>query len=387
MNRPEAQRSAAAGRFIHGARSIVSGSAKAVTELDRRRVTGKSPNSRLSGPRPSSYLQDRDRTMTNTSVHSSSPAQIFVGIDVAKAKFDVFIAPAGDCCTIENEPSDIASLVHRLKALAPKLIVIEHSGGYERSLALELMDAGLPVALINPREARNFARITRQVAKNDSLDAKLLADFARVMSPQVSVRPSDQQILLDELITRRRQLVATRATEQTRLKQAHAKDIRAMTKKLIETLTGMIIRTEEQIAKLIQNDDDWQNKLKILESVQGVGTTTATTLIAELPELGELNRQQIAALVGVAPYERQSGQWQGKRFCTGGRVAVRCALYMAAVTALRCNPVIKAYYHRLRAHGKLFKVAINACMRKLLIILNTMVKNGQSWQPKIATNP
>jgi transposase len=315
---------------------------------------------------------------------ASSP--VFVGIDVAKAKFDVFIAPAGAYFTIENTPADIAALAKRLRPLGPVLIVIEHSGGYERSLALELMDAALPVALINPREARSFATLSRKLAKNDRLDAEVLADFGRVMNPHITPRPSEEQILLDELVTRRRQLVAMRASEQNRLQQAHARDVRDTIKKLVENLNGLIERTEKKIAELIQNDDDWRNKLKILESVQGVGTVTATTLIAELPELGNATRQEIAALAGLAPYERQSGQWVGKRFCTGGRIAVRCALYMATVTAMRCNPVIKAYYHRLRANGKIVKVALNACMRKLLIILNTMLKTGQSWQPNIAAN-
>lgn len=315
------------------------------------------------------------------------PSSTCVGIDVAKDKLDVFVDTTGELFTTDNQPKAIAALAKKLLALQPQVVVIEHSGGYERRLAIDLMDAGLPVALVNPRQTRDYARATNQFAKNDTLDAILLASFGQACKPQLTPRPPEKRLLLDEQVTRRRQLVEFRAAEQTRLQQARAKDIQRSIQKLIRDLNHLIDQLERQIAKLIESDDDWRGKARQLQSVTGVGPVAASTLLAEMPELGQANRQEIAALAGLAPFDRESGRWKGKRRCFGGRASVRKVLYMAAVTAAKHNPVIAALYHRLTAAGKPFKVVIVACMRKLLIILNALLKNGQSWQPKIAANP
>jgi transposase len=310
-----------------------------------------------------------------------------VGIDVAKDKLDVFVDVTGELFTVENQPKAIAALAKKLLALQPQVIVIEHSGGYERRAAIDLMDAGLPIALVNPRQTRNFARATNRLAKNDPLDARLLAHFGKACRPELSQRPPENRLLLDELVTRRRQLVEFRASEYNRANQARAKDIQHSIKSHIRSLDHMIEKLDRQIAKLIEIDDDWRGKAQILRSAAGIGPVAASTLLAELPELGQANRQEIAALAGLAPFDRESGSWKGKRHCFAGRASVRKALYMAAISAIKHNPVIAAAYQRLIAAGKPFKVAIVACMRKLLVILNSMLKNGQSWQPSIATNP
>jgi transposase len=309
-----------------------------------------------------------------------------VGIDVAKDKLDVFSDTTGEFFTLENQPQAIAALAQKLLTLQPQVIVIEHTGGYERRLAIDLMDAGLPVALINPRQTRDFARSQNQFAKNDRLDAKLLAEFGKTCRPQLAQRPPENRLLLDELVTRRRQLVEYRAAEQIRLQQARAKDIQRSITSLVRDLSHRLEKLDRQIAKLIENDDDWRGKAQLLQSVTGVGQVTAATLLAELPELGTVNRQQIATLAGLAPFDDDSGPRKGKRTCRAGRASVRKVLYMAALTAIRHNPVLAAVYHRLTAAGKPFKVALVACMRKLLVILNALLKTGQSWQPKIATN-
>jgi transposase len=382
-----AQRSGAPRNLAGPARSIVSRSKKTVTKQDRRGLHGISPNSRQSGAgRPaahaSSHSQDREVAMSLMSTPSAC-----VGIDVAKDKLDIFIDVTGELFTVENHPKAIALLAKKLRALSPQVIVIEHSGGYERRCALELMDEGLPVALVNPRQTRDFARANNRFAKNDRLDARLLADFGKACHPELSQRPPENRLLLDELVTRRRQLVECRAAEMTRLEQARAKDIQRSITSHIHDLKHRIEKLDRQIAKLIENDDDWRGKSQILQSAAGVGPVVASTLLAEMPELGQANRQQIAALAGLAPFDRESGKWKGKRSCHAGRASVRKVLYMAAVTAIKHNPVLMRLHQRLTQAGKPFKVAIVACMRKLLVILNTLLKNGQSWQPSIATNP
>jgi transposase len=356
---------------------------KLVAKLDRRRDRGTNPNSRWSGVGPipahaSSHLQDREVAMSHPSA--------CVGIDVAKDKLDVFVDATGELFTVENQTQAIAALAKKLLALQPQVVVIEHSGGYERRAAIDLMDAGIPVALVNPRQTRDFARAQNRFAKNDRLDARLLADFGKACRPELSERPPENRLRLDELVTRRRQLVAFRAAEQTRMQQAYSKDIQRSIHSHIRNLGHMIEKLDRQIAKLIENDDDWRTKSQLLQSATGVGPVVASTLLAELPELGKANRQEIAALAGLAPFDRESGAWKGKRSCYAGRASVRKVLYMAAVTAITHNPVIAQLYRRLTQSGKPFKVAIVACMRKLLVRLNSMLKNGQSWQPSIATN-
>jgi transposase len=306
----------------------------------------------------------------------------FVGIDVSKDKLDVFIDSGGELFTVANDAGGVALILQKLRPMDVKLVVVEHSGRYERRCALDLMDAGLPVALINPRQSRDFARAINWLAKNDRIDARLLAEFARRVEPRPSERIPQNRAELDELVGRRRQLVQMRAAESNRLPQAQAKSVRSSIEKLVRKLDDQIQDLERRIAKLIQNDDDWRGKARLLQSVPGVGPVVAATLVAELPELGKVNRQEIAALVGLAPFDRESGKWKGKRSCFGGRAQVRSTLYMAAVSARRCNPIIRTLAQRLSAGGKAFKVVMVACMRKLLTILNTLVATGQNWNHK-----
>ena len=220
------------------------------------------------------------------------------------------------------------------------------------------------------------------MAKNDRIDARLLAEFGKRVEPRPSERIPANRAELDELVGRRRQLVQMRIAEKTRLEQASAKSVTRSIQESLERLDSQIQKLEKRIAKLIENDDDWRSKAELLRSVPGVGPVVASTLVAELPELGKFNRGEIASLVGVAPFDRESGRWKGQRTCFGGRVAVRSTLYMAVITAKRCNPIIRALAARLSAAGKAFKVVIVACMRKLLTILNHMAATGHPWNPK-----
>lgn len=312
---------------------------------------------------------------------------LFVGIDVAKDKLDVFIDGTGELFTVPNSPEGTAAIRQRLAGRHVKLIVLEHSGRYERRCALDLMDAGLPVALINPRQSRDFARALNWLAKNDRIDGRLLAEFGRRVEPRPSERIPQNRAELDELVGRRRQLVQMRAAEQARLQQATFKPIQASIQKVLRQLDAQIQALERDIAKRIENDDDWRGTARRLQSVPGVGPVVASTLVAELPELGKVNRQAIAALAGLAPFDRESGQWKGKRSCFGGRAQVRSTLYMAVVTARRCNPIIQRLAARLTAAGKAFKAVMVACMRKLLTILNTLAATGQTWNPKLVQTP
>lgn len=307
-------------------------------------------------------------------------APIFVGIDVAKDKLDVFIDRTGDLFTVSNDAAGIALIRARLAPLRIRLVVLEHSGRYERCCALDLMDAGLAVALVNPRQTRDFARALNWMAKNDRIDARLLAEFARRVEPRPSERTPENRAELDELVGRRRQLVKMRSAEHARRLQARAGDVARSIDTITKQLEGQIQELERRIAERIENDDDWRGKATLLRTVPGVGPVVAGTLVAELPELGNVNRQEIASLVGLAPFDRESGAWKGKRSCFGGRAQVRCVLYMAVLSAKRCNPLIKALAERLAAAGKPFKVVMVACMRKLLTLLNTIAATGQPWK-------
>jgi transposase len=305
----------------------------------------------------------------------------FVGIDVAKDKLDVFIDSSGEFFTVANTTEGITGLIERLRPYTVQQVLLEHSGQYERRCAIELMDAGLTVALVNPRQTRDFARAIQWFAKNDRIDARLLAEFARRVQPRPSERTPENRAELDELVGRRRQVVQMRAAEQTRRLQATTKSVQRSIDKILRQLDVQIEDLDRCIARLIENDDDWRGKVRLLQSVPGVGPVLATTLVAELPELGKINRQEIASLVGLAPFARESGHWKGKRSCFGGRASVRSVLYMATITAKRCNPIIQSLAQRLQAAGKPFKVIMVACMRKLLTILNTMAATGQTWKP------
>jgi transposase len=266
------------------------------------------------------------------------------------------------------------------------LIVLEATGGYEREIVAALLQAGFKVVVANPRQVRDFARGIGKLAKTDRIDAQVLARFAQVVQPQPRRQPSEQIAVLAEFVTRRRQLSDLSTQEQNRLPKARHITVRKSLQKSIQALEQQILKLDKLIRQNIESDDGLKRKDQVLQSVQGVGPGTSAMLLSHLPELGTLNRQEIAALVGVAPWDVQSGKWAGKSRIWGGRKEVRTMLYMAALAAIRSNPAIRAFYQRLKSQGKLFKVAITACMRKLLVILNTLVRNDCLWSPQPTKN-
>lgn len=304
-------------------------------------------------------------------------AETFVGIDVAKAKLDVYVN--GEAWQVQNDPSGISELIVRLKGYNPSLIVLESTGGYE-SLALgELYAVGLPVARVNPGRVREFAKSIGQLAKTDTLDARILARYAELVRPAPARLPGEEEQQLAALVNRRRQLIEMCVAEQNRLGTA-PKKLRPGIRTHIDWLKTEIHRIESEMDNFIQQSPLWSEKDALLKSVPGVGDVTARTLLSELPELGELDRKEIAALVGVAPFNHDSGRMRGKRRIRGGRTSVRNVLYMATLTATRCNPIIRTFYNRLVQNGKEKKVAIVACMRKLLTILNAILRTHQPWR-------
>ncbi len=305
---------------------------------------------------------------------------VVAGIDVSKDRLDVHLWPAGQNFSLENNPSGAGELVDRLRPHGVALVVIEATGRYEHRVALALMDAGFEVAVVNPRQPRDFAKASGQLAKTDAIDARILAQFGAVIGPRPSERPAENRLVLDELVARRRQLVEMITMEKNRIEHALFMRLRRQIEHVVKALQKQLEQIEAEILKLIDRDDDWRRRFEVLKSTPGIGDATAATLVAELPELGQLNRQAIAALVGVAPMNRDSGRDRGQRHITGGRHSVRRMLYMATLTARTWNPTIKAFAQRLTAAGKPFKVVMTACMRKLLTILNTMVRNNELWR-------
>jgi transposase len=312
--------------------------------------------------------------------------EIFIGVDVCKAWLDVAQVPArptdksGELATrVDNHESGRAVLVSQLKKLGPTLVVMEATGGFEAALASELCAAGVAVAVVNPKRVRDFARAAGVLAKTDRLDAQVLAEFARRMRPQVYALPDETQQEIIELVDRRAQLVTMRAQEKNRL--ATVKHVaRTSVRHHIEWLDKRIKEIDKDLDGRLKDSTIYQPKYELLDGVPGVGRVTVTMLLGRLPELGTLDRKRVTALVGLAPMADDSGKRHGKRYIHGGRADVRTALYMAALTARRCNGPIKELYSRLRASGKPYKVAMTACMRKLLIILNAILKSGQPWR-------
>lgn len=303
---------------------------------------------------------------------------LYVGIDVAKAKLNVALEADGAAFAVANDPLGLGQLVDRLKAQAVALVTLEASGGYEALAVAMLGAAGLPVALVNPRQVRNFARSTGKLAKTDAIDARLLARFGATLKPRVTALAEAGRAELSELLNRRNQLVGMQVAERQRLAQAHSKRVRKDVQDMIAFLDKRLEKTEDDLGKFIAARPEWRVQEDLMRSVPGVGPATSCTLLGRLPELGTLSGAAIAALVGVAPINRDSGAFRGKRRIAGGRADVRTALYMAAFSATRCNPVIRAFYQRRRAQGKPFKVA---CMRKLLVILNAIMKTRIPWKP------
>ena len=308
----------------------------------------------------------------------------FVGIDVSKDSWDVHVLPSGQCFSLASDRSGHKKILKQLPQPGTCLIVMEATGGYERDLAATLFDAGHQVAIVNPKRGRDFAKAFGLLAKTDRVDARALALFAERMRPRLSQKTPAKQAELDELVARRRQLVEFQTMERNRLEMARQATAIHSLKKHLTLLEKQIKQLNAAIAKLIESDDDWRRTAEIVSSTPGIGDTTAATLIAELPELGQLNRAEIASLVGVAPFNDDSGKFEGRRRIRGGRSTVRTALYMATLSAMKCNPTIKRFADRLKDQHKAFKVCLVACMRKLLTILNLMVKNNQSWSDSVA---
>lgn len=301
----------------------------------------------------------------------------WVGTDVSKARLDSYVLLDGQILQTQNTAIDIASLLTHLLTLPRPFVVVESTGGLERALVRALQEAQIPVAIVNPRQVKAFATALGK-AKTDRLDAEVIARFGQATSPRPRPPVSVAAQQMSDLVRRRQQLVAIQVAEKNRLKQPDQSMISDINQH-VEFLQHRIDALNEQIQLLTQHPE-WQRKRIILCSVQGIGAITAALCLAEWPELGILCDKQIARLVGVAPINHDSGQHTGKRMIQGGRTAVRCGLYMATLSAIRFNPVIKAFYQRLLAKGKLKKVAIVACMRKLLVILNAMIRNNTTWQ-------
>ena len=313
-------------------------------------------------------------------------ADVFIGIDVSKAALDVAVRPSGEAWRAAADEGGLAELAGRLAALGPTLVVLEASGGYELGTAAELAAAGLPVAVVNARQARDFARAIGRLAKTDRLDAEALAHFAEAVRPAPRPLPDAAALELKALVARRRQLRAMLSAERNRLAAARGR-VRAQLQAHIAWLERALKDLDRDLDRAVRASPLWRARDDLLRGVPGVGPVLSATLLAELPELGRLGRAEVAALVGVAPLNRDSGARRGARSCRGGRAPVRCALYMAALVATRRNPAIRAFYARLLAAGKSKKVALVACMRKLLTILNAMVAHQTPWRPTCEVSP
>jgi transposase len=298
----------------------------------------------------------------------------FIGIDVAKAQFEWACLPRGETGSVPDVEEGIRELVARCQALTPTLIVLEATGGYEAALVAALATAGLPLVVVNPRQMRDFARATGQLAKTDAIDAQVLALFAERVRPTPRPLPDEAVQALDGLLTRRRQLVEMLTAERNRLLVARA-PVRRDLQQHIRFLERRLREADDDLHTAVKASPLWRVKDDLLQSVPGVGRVVSLTLLAELPELGRLSHKEIAALVGVAPLNRDSGTLRGKRLVYGGRAPVRAVLSMAALVASKCHPVIRAFYQRLRAAGKPAKVTLTACMRKLLTILNAIARD------------
>jgi transposase len=319
--------------------------------------------------------------MTGAKHMPSSP--LFVGIDVAKATLDIALRPSEQLWQIIYDDAQIEALVTQLSELSPTLIVVEATGGLERILVAALVAAKLPVVVINPRLARDFAKAIGRLAKTDRIDAQVLAHYGEAIRPSLRPLPDANTQQLRALVDRRRQLMDMMSAEQSRLNTSSAR-IRDSIEYHLTWLRQQVARLDDDLDGMLKASSLWREYDAILQSTPGVGPVLSRTLISQLPELGDLNRKAVAALVGVAPFNRDSGTWRGRRTIWGGRATVRAVLYMSTLVATRYNPVIREFYERLLVSGKVKKVALIACMRKLLTILNAMIKHQQQWQPRVA---
>lgn len=304
-----------------------------------------------------------------------------IGIDISKDRLDIAVHETGEIFDHPNVSDSFSLLIERFQSLAPKLIVMEASGGYEQELLFSLLANGLPAALVNARQVHSFGKAIGRLAKTDRIDAVLLARFAQAVQPKVQEAPTNAQIALAELANRRHAMMEMLSAEKNRLHITRTNPARDHVQKHIQWLQSQVNDMDRDLRELVQRSETWRELDALLESVPGIGPVGAATLVALLPELGHLNRRQIAALAGVAPFNCDSGKRRGQRHIWGGRARVRTALYMCVVAGLRCNPMLQEFYARLTAKGKPSKVALVACIRKLLVVLNTLVKTKEPWDP------
>jgi transposase len=331
------------------------------------------PNGRWGRCEASPYSQGRV-------MEQSSASPVFVGIDVAKGRLDVHLRPSGEAFAVARDGDGLAALGQHLARLAPSLIVLEATGGFEATVAAALGAASLPLVVVNPRQIRDFARATGRLAKTDLLDAEAIARFAEAVRPEPRPLPDEAARRLTELVARRRQLVEMIGSESQRRRQLRAPELVRRLHAHLAWLQKELAETDSDLGDAVRGSPVWRATEDLLVSAPGIGPTSARLLIAELPELGRLDRRQIASLVGVAPVNRDSGTFRGRRMVTGGRANVRTALFMPTLTAIRYNPALKALYLRLTGRGKPAKVALTAAMRKLLTILNAILESQTPWQ-------
>jgi transposase len=305
---------------------------------------------------------------------------IIVGIDVSKDRLDVVVRPSGEVFAVERNAAGLEQLTQRLRGLCPQLIALEATGGFETIAAAALAAADLPVVVVNPAQIRAFAKAIGQRAKTDPIDAAVIAHFAEATRPPVRALPDEATRLLADLVGRRRQIVEMMVAERQRQKRLTVPHLRASIDRLLKALQKELTSVDTDIGGIVRASPAWREKEDLLASVPGVGAVISRTLIAELPELGQLSRRQIAALAGLAPFTRQSGRWRGKGFIGGGRTAVRTALFMGAMVAKRFNPVLRAFFNRLVAAGKPKMIALIAVARKLLTMLNAIIRDRREWR-------
>ena len=305
---------------------------------------------------------------------------IFVGIDVSKDRLDVHVHPRGDAFTVERNGAGLDALSQRLLPLRPSLVAVEATGGFETVVAAALAGAGLPLVVVNPAQVRSFANALGKRAKTDPIDASVIARFIEATKPQARPLPDEATRMLADLVARRRQIIQMIGAEQQRLRRVTVTRLKKSITRLLKALEKELTSLDQDIDNEVRSSPIWRDKEDLLKSVPGIGDAIARTLLAELPELGTLDRRQIASLVGLAPFTRQSGQWRGKSFIGGGRASVRSALFMGAMVAARCNPLLKVFHQRLIQAGKPKMVALIAVARKLLTILNAILRDKKPWQ-------
>lgn len=336
------------------------------------------PNSRLGIK--ARICKEGSPTMNDSNRTGSHSNGTFWGVDVASEKLDMACHGMAEVLSFDNSVAGMERLTSHLGDNGAALIVVEATGGYETALVTALAEAGLPVVLINPRQLRAFATAVGELAKTDAVDARIIARFAHDVQPELRPLPTENQRFFADLATRRRQLIQLRTAELNRRRQTNRPGHIGSIDTVLKVLNEQIVDLEQQLAERIAGNDQWRARDQILQSVAGVAAATSHTLIADLPELGRLDHKQISKLVGLAPLNRDSGKFRGRRTILGGRSTVRAALYMAAFNAIRCNSQIRDFYQRLRQAGKSYKVAITACMRKLLTILNALVRDNKPWK-------